>query len=113
MKILTWALIAAGVTWALIAAGAVGIAAIELHAAAQTTGQNIADEETPGGIPDGSLQFFTLRQVPVVLSTKLYVNGIRVTRGLDYAVYPSTKRIGFFPCCIPKAGDILRIDYRY
>lgn len=80
---------------------------------AQTTGQNFADEETPGGSVNGVTQFFTLRQVPVVPSVKLYRNGIRQTRGVDYAVYPSTKRIGFYPCCLPQIGDILRIDYRY
>lgn len=76
-------------------------------------GPNSADEETPGGIPDGTLQFFTLRQVPIVATVKLYRNGQRLYRGGDYAVYPSTKRLGFYPCCIPKAGDKLRVDYQY
>lgn len=109
-RILSALLLAVLVYLGYTAARVVGFVAV---VSAQSVGQNIADEETPGGVPDGTIQFFTLRQLPVVVSTKLYVNGIRVTRGLDYGVYPSTKRIGFFPCCIPKAGDILRIDYRY
>lgn len=69
--------------------------------------------EIPGGLPDGSLQFFTLKQSAIPTSVQLYRNGIRQKPGLDFATYPSTKRIGFFPCCIPQPGDLLLIDYEY
>ena len=67
--------------------------------------------EVPGGIPDGTVQFFTLKFSPVPATVQLYLNGIRQRPGVDFASYPSTKRIGFFPCCIPQAGDALLVDY--
>jgi hypothetical protein len=74
---------------------------------------NQVKNEKPGGVPDGSLQFFTVKQSPVPTSVQLYRNGVRQSPGVDFATYPSTKRIGFFPCCIPQPGDLLLIDYEY
>lgn len=101
---LVWLAIAAGVAWVVI----VGTAR------AQTTCvEAAADHEIPGGAVDGATQFFTLRRVPIVASVHVHVNGVLQSWPEDYAVYPSTKRIGFFPAAIPAAGDRLKVDYRY
>lgn len=76
---------------------------------------NFVDDEAPGAQPDGVLQFFKMQHVPIVSSVKVYRNGLRQARGSDFAVYPGGPfpRVGFFPCCIPQAGDVLRFDYRF
>jgi hypothetical protein len=91
------------------------VAVIIILISAQLLAQNFADDEAPGVQPDGVVQFFRLQRVPIVASVKVYRNGIRQTRGLDFAVYPggAFPRVGFFPCCIPQTGDILRFEYRY
>lgn len=69
--------------------------------------------ETPGGAVDGVAQFFTLKHPAIPATVQLYRNGVRQFPGKDFATYPSTKRIGFFPCCIPEAGATLLVDYQW
>ncbi len=73
--------------------------------------------EQPGGAVDGVRQFFTLKHRPVKWTVQLYKNGIRQFIGQDFAEDPAGSRIGFFPCCIPKATgdkpDLLLADYEY
>lgn len=90
-------------------------AAIVALLAAQLLAQNFVDDEGPNIPPDGVAQFFRLQHVPIVSTVRVFRNGLRLTRGNDFAVYPggAFPRVGFFPCCIPQTGDILRFEYRY
>jgi hypothetical protein len=72
--------------------------------------QTVVDEERPAETPDGVRTAFTLAQVPVAVSIKLYRNGVRLTQGGDYHV--SGAQLVFEACCIPQMADILRVDYR-
>ena len=75
--------------------------------------QNVADEETPVGIVDGFNQWFKLAHLPITSSVKVYRNGIRQKRGIDYVVYNNKRLIGFLPGSIPQTGDIILVDYKY
>lgn len=70
--------------------------------------------ERPAGVPDGTLQFFTLKHKPAsVWSVSLYRNGVHQEPGVDYMAVPNTNRLGFLACCIPQPGDKLLADYDY
>ncbi len=70
--------------------------------------------ERPAGVPDGTLQFFTLKHKPASKwAVALYRNGVHQEPGFDYMVVPNTNQLGFLPCCLPQAGDRLLADYDY
>jgi hypothetical protein len=112
MKAWRWILSMELVALALLAAGAYNFW-FSINVLAQTCVEAAADHEIPTPAPGGTVQFFTLKRVPIVSSVHVHVNGILQSWPEDYAVYPSTKRIGFFPAAIPVAGDRLKVDYRY
>lgn len=89
------------------------LALLALVAMVLTAQTNQVKNEPLGGTPDGVIQFFTVKHAPIPASVQLYRNGVRQWPGKDFATYPSTKRIGFFACCIPEAGALLLVDYEW
>lgn len=73
--------------------------------------------ETPGGAINGTNAAFTLANVPVTGSVRVYLNGLRMCAGTcsgitpDYSISGST--ITFNSASIPVAGDILLADYSH
>ena len=69
-----------------------------------------ADNETPGGIVDGSNNTFTLVNIPSGTSLILFRNGLFMTAGSDYTLTAST--LLFPPGTIPQPLDVLTAFYR-
>jgi hypothetical protein len=70
---------------------------------------NFVDEEVPLGLINSINDTFTLVNTPVIGSVKIYLNGQRLTNGVDYTYV--TNIITF--TTIPFTGDGLIADYRY
>jgi hypothetical protein len=69
------------------------------------------DEESPGGVVDGSNATFTIANTPSpVGSLHLFRNGILQKVGFDYILTGST--ITFFAVATPQPGDTLLASYR-
>lgn len=70
---------------------------------------NIIDDETPGGDMNGGNVTFTLTNIPVANTLKLYLNGQRLKDGgVDYTLTGSTITM----VSAPYFGNILVADYR-
>ncbi len=79
---------------------------------------NFADEETPSGVIDGVNARFFLAHTPNPFSSVVvFKDGLRQKKCLvcDLTVFMSGTRpvILFNPCCIPKPGDTIVVDYRW
>jgi hypothetical protein len=75
------------------------------------TGANFVDQETPSGIPNGSVNVFMLVGVPnPPTSLHLYQNGIRLSPNVDFTLSGNT--ITFILAATPQFGDMLVADYR-
>lgn len=70
---------------------------------------NFADEEVPSGTINSTNVNFTVAHAPLTGTLKLYRNGVRLQRGVDYTL--STLNITFL--FTPQTGDSLLCDYRY
>ena len=71
-----------------------------------------SDGETPSGAVNGLNTAFTLAFPPSPTSSvQVYLNGLRMSLGVDYGVSGST--ITFVPASLPQIGDILTASYRY
>jgi hypothetical protein len=72
---------------------------------------SFTDEETPGGVVDGSNTSFVLAAVPnPAASLMVYRNGIRQKSGLDYTL--TANIIQFVPAAVPQPEDTLLAGYR-
>jgi hypothetical protein len=72
---------------------------------------SFTDEETPGGVVDGSNASFVLAAAPnPAASLVVYRNGIRQKAGLDYSLTANT--VQFVPAAVPQPGDTLLAGYR-
>lgn len=71
-----------------------------------------ADNETPTGTPNGTLDTFTLAYSPSpALSLQLYKNGqLMIAGGADFTL--TTNSCVFVAGAIPKTGDVLKASYR-
>jgi hypothetical protein len=75
------------------------------------TQPNFTDNETPGGVVDGSNAVFVLAAVPnPAASLVLYRNGVLQKAGQDYAVSANT--LEFVAAAVPQPGDTLLAGYR-
>jgi hypothetical protein len=75
-------------------------------------GTNIVDAAVPQGAVNGSNQQFTLASAPnPPTSLHVYLNGLRLSSGVDYAI--SGTVVTFMAASAPQAGDIILVDYRY
>jgi len=75
------------------------------------SGVSFVDNETPGGVRDGSNRTFTLSGAPVpALSLRLYRNGILQTQSVDYTISGTT--ITTLPASTPGPQDSLLASYR-
>jgi hypothetical protein len=75
------------------------------------TQPSFSDEETPGGVVDGSNASFVLAAVPNPAgSLTVYRNGIRQKSGLDYTL--TANIVQFVSAAIPQPGDTLLAGYR-
>jgi hypothetical protein len=73
---------------------------------------SFSDGEVPAGTVNGSNTAFTLAFSPSpVASLELYVNGLRMDSGIDYAL--SGKALTFLTVSTPQTGDLLLANYRY
>jgi hypothetical protein len=71
-----------------------------------------ADNETPGGVVDGSNADFTLANTPSpATSLALYRNGLLEQAGVDYNIQTDGS-ILFVSAAVPQPGDILLASYR-
>jgi hypothetical protein len=72
-----------------------------------------ADNETPTGTPNGTLDTFTLASSPSpALSLQLHKNGqLMIAGGADFTL--TTNSCVFVAGAIPKTGDVLRASYRH
>lgn len=70
---------------------------------------NFADEEVPSGSINGTNLLFTLANTPTAGTLKLYKNGIRLKRGLDYTLSVATITMLF----TVDIDTVLVCDYRY
>ena len=69
------------------------------------------ENETPGGLVDGSNATFTLQAAPAPASSlQVWRNGILMKSGLDFIM--NVNAITFTPGAIPQPGDILQASYR-
>jgi hypothetical protein len=74
-------------------------------------GVGFVDEETPAGTIDGVNASFTLSQTPSpATSLAVYLNGLRLSAGVDYTATGSS--ISFGAGIQPQPGDILLCSYR-
>lgn len=70
------------------------------------------DEESPGGVVDGSNVAFTIANAPApATSLHLFRNGILQKVGFDYSLNGST--ITFVSGAVPQPGDTLLASYRH
>lgn len=65
--------------------------------------------ETPSGTIDGVNDTFTLVTTPITAKLRIYLNGQRLTDGIDFTFTGSTITM----TTIPYPLDILRADYEY
>lgn len=72
---------------------------------------NFAENETPGGAIDGVNSGFSLLNIPLAGSLKLYKNGMRMAAGSDFSL--SGNVITYLSGQVPKVGDSHLADYRY
>lgn len=73
---------------------------------------SFSDEETPQGAINGSNTIFTLDFSPSPApSLLLYLNGLLMTRGVDYTL--SGNQVTFLTGSTPQSGDVLTASYRY
>jgi hypothetical protein len=71
-----------------------------------------SDSETPAGAVNGTNTAFTLLYAPSPAgSLDLYLNGLLMTQGTDYAL--TTNSITFFLHSTPQTGDLVIASYRY
>jgi hypothetical protein len=71
-----------------------------------------SDAELPGGAINGSNAVFTLAFSPSPpASLVLFLNGLILTSGTDYALAGNT--ITFYLASVPQTGDVLLASYRY
>jgi hypothetical protein len=71
------------------------------------------DDETPGGVINGTNTSFTLAHAPNPASS-LYVfrNGLRLRSAVDYSI-TGTALVFLSPISTPQPGDVLLVSYRY
>lgn len=81
--------------------------------AADASGPNFADAETPSGTINGSNAAFSLAHTPVGTSLQLYKNGQQMAAGAGADYTLSTATVTFNAGAIPKTGDVLIAFYRY
>jgi uncharacterized coiled-coil protein SlyX len=73
---------------------------------------NFTDNETPGGVVNGTNLTFTLASAPnPVNSLRLYRNGVLLASGAEYTVSGSS--ITFTTARVPQSGDVLVTYYRH
>jgi len=78
---------------------------------ANGSGIQFVDNETPGGVVNGSNTVFTLANTPNPASSlRLYRNGLAMKPGVDYNL--STNTITFLSASTPQGGDVLIAFYR-
>jgi hypothetical protein len=65
--------------------------------------------EEPVGIMGTVNKSFTLSATPIGNSEAVYMNGLRLTRGMDYSVVGNDIVLED----APKAGQVIRVDYRH
>jgi len=68
------------------------------------------DSETPSGTIDGTNVAFTLKAAPVTGTAHVYLNGLRMTPGVDYALTGAT--LIFAASQVPSLSSTLTVDYR-
>ncbi len=74
-------------------------------------GVTFVDQETPAGTINGSNTAFTLANTPSSpASVHLYVNGLRMSLGVDFTI--SGNAITFLSTSTPQPGDVLVASYR-
>jgi hypothetical protein len=73
---------------------------------------NFVDEESPGGVVDGSNMTFTIANTPSPASSlHLFRNGMLQKVGFDYTLTGST--ITFVSAATPQPGDTILASYRH
>ena len=79
------------------------------------TSHGTANEETPSGALDGVNVTFSIQHQPLPwASIKVYKDGSRMKRNLDYVLGgPNHTQVIFNPCCVPQPGAVLIADYNY
>jgi len=71
-----------------------------------------SDHELPVGVIDGLNHIFTTALTPnPPVSLHVWRNGILLRSSVDYTA--SGNVITFLSCCVPQAGDLLEVSYRY
>lgn len=70
---------------------------------------NFADEEVPSGSINGTNLTFTISHTPTSGSLKLFKNGLRLKRGVDYTLSVATITMLY----TVDSGTTLVCDYRY
>lgn len=70
---------------------------------------NFSDEETPSGTVNGTNLVFTVAHTPTSGTLKLYKNGLRLKRGVDYTISVATITMLYSM----DVGSTLVCDYRY
>lgn len=70
---------------------------------------NFADEVNLIGVVDNVNKIFTLPQVPIIGSLKIYLNGQRLKNGLDFSIVSNI--ITFISAIY--TDDVVFADYRY
>lgn len=83
------------------------------NCAADASGPNFADAETPTGTINGTNAAFTVAHAPVGSSLQLYKNGQQMIAGASADYTLSTSTVTFNAGAIPKTGDVLIAFYRY
>ena len=75
----------------------------------------IANEETPAGAIDGVNATYNIQFQPLPWAAiKVYRNGLRQKRGLDYLLSGANHtQLVFQLAAIPQPGDVLIADYTY
>lgn len=75
----------------------------------------VANEETPSGVLDGVNVTFNIQHQPLPWSSiKVFENGLRLKRNLDYVLGgPNHTQIIFNACCAPTPGATLIADYNF
>lgn len=71
------------------------------------------DNEDCGGVMNSSNATFTVLNVPISGSERIFLNGVRLRKTTGYTIVYATKTITMLAGYIPASGDTLVADYRY
>lgn len=82
---------------------------LKVAPSAQTT-INFVINDVPNGTINGTNAIFSLNNIPIVGSSAIYRNGLRLKPAFDYTISGNT--ITFLMGAIPQLGDTLLADYR-